>query len=406
MAASSLSLLDLSTETLQQITGFLDSESLPGLRLTSRTLCFAADDAFVSCFFGHAYCFVLHPDHIERLRGIMSTPYLARRVRQITLTVNTFERMAVKDKTAYSAHAERHGLFAEPDSALDFAHTSFDNWETAVKGDWLYPSLATRHPKKCKINLNLHGGDFWHLSGLSTGVNKLLSAAQYQVFDIDDLVVDDQALSFPLEAEHMSSDDIVHTVARSITGLHFSFTCAELASAQLAPLILQQTKNLQRLSIDAIAFSHVRKLSTLPQQMWMNTDLSHLTQLRLNGIPTVSFAELSSLFERCRQTLQALDMSWIFALEPRESMDWSAIFSLIATAPQLRQLAVSNLHEHVPSTYTGWYYEVVMTSVIGSPGDAVFSLLEVDLDSAIEVQDYLKFLSRCKIAPNPKVDAG
>lgn len=86
-------LLALPMELLIRITTFLNSVILTSLRLTCKTLEAATFDQFAAHYCTNRHCFVLSADRWTLLRSqFVQCPRLTRKVKQITLTIDTWER--------------------------------------------------------------------------------------------------------------------------------------------------------------------------------------------------------------------------------------------------------------------------------------------------------------------------
>ena len=102
--ASYASLLSLPTEILDQITGYLNDEVLPTLRLTCRTIHAAVLDRFCDVYIAHLGCWIISKDRWERLHNLLSASSrpLADKVRIITFTMNELELRTTKDFVSVS----------------------------------------------------------------------------------------------------------------------------------------------------------------------------------------------------------------------------------------------------------------------------------------------------------------
>lgn len=102
--ASYASLLSLPTELLDQITGYLNDEVLPTLRLTCRTLHAAVLDRFCHVYIAHLGCWIISKDRWERLHNLLSASSrpLADKVRIITFTMNELELRTTRDFVSVS----------------------------------------------------------------------------------------------------------------------------------------------------------------------------------------------------------------------------------------------------------------------------------------------------------------
>lgn len=90
---TSVRLLALPTELLDQITGYLNDEVLTTLRLTCKVLNAAVFDRFSEAYVAHLGCWIFSKDRWERLHNLLSlgsTP-LADRIRTITFTMDELE---------------------------------------------------------------------------------------------------------------------------------------------------------------------------------------------------------------------------------------------------------------------------------------------------------------------------
>lgn len=410
MAASCPHLLEFPVETLQHIIGYVGPEWLPVLRLTCTTLRIAVDDAFAFHYLQDLCCFVMQPSRTERLNQIMTTPHLLSRVQRLTLTLGPFERIQSNQDLPMALNRGMDQGSSQRLFCRSILSQTFRDWEVALGGDWIYPSLAEMDSQRCKVRLDLLARMPESSQRIQPGLVQLLRAARCQKFDIDDIIIDDVGLCYPLESA-LNHEDLVSTLARSLTGFHFTFTAAALPSAPVAVEVSQRTKTLQRLSIDAsaLAASHQARPNTCPEQMWARTNLSHITELRLTGIYSVTFSELLLLFTGCNSTLQSLDMSWIWACEPSETKGWSSIFSCLQSAPHLQNLALANLHEFV-SRHPWNPYWLISATEDRPPGGSHSTIddvappaseIEIDLRGRFEVQAYLAYLSNCKISADP-----
>lgn len=97
--ASYARLLSLPPEILDQITGYLNDEVLPTLRLTCRTLHSAVLDRFCDVYIAHLGCWIISKDRWERLHNLLSASSrpVADKVRIITFTMNELELRTTKD---------------------------------------------------------------------------------------------------------------------------------------------------------------------------------------------------------------------------------------------------------------------------------------------------------------------
>ncbi|KAK4502239.1 hypothetical protein PRZ48_005664 [Zasmidium cellare] len=85
-------ILQLPPEILTHIASFVKVEpDLLELRLTCRSLAAAAFDLFANEFIANLRCFVLDPVRLHRVNSILSRPHLARKVREVTFTVDGCE---------------------------------------------------------------------------------------------------------------------------------------------------------------------------------------------------------------------------------------------------------------------------------------------------------------------------
>lgn len=86
-------ILNLPTEILDQITGYLNDEVLPTLRLTCQTLHAAIFDRFCDVYIAHLGCWVISKDRWERLYNLLSSSSrsLSDKVRTLTLTLDELE---------------------------------------------------------------------------------------------------------------------------------------------------------------------------------------------------------------------------------------------------------------------------------------------------------------------------
>lgn len=97
--ASYASLLNLPTEILDHITGYLNDEVLPTLRLTCRTLHAAVLDRFCDVYIAHLGCWMVSKDRWDRLHNLLSAGSrpLSDKVRTVTFTMNELELRSEED---------------------------------------------------------------------------------------------------------------------------------------------------------------------------------------------------------------------------------------------------------------------------------------------------------------------
>lgn len=102
--ASYAGLLNLPTEILDQITGYLNDEVLPTLRLTCRILHAAVLDRFCDVYIAHLGCWIISKDRWERLHNLLSASSrpLPDKVRTITFTMNELELSTTQDFVSVS----------------------------------------------------------------------------------------------------------------------------------------------------------------------------------------------------------------------------------------------------------------------------------------------------------------
>lgn len=92
-SASHAGLLNLPTEILDRITGYLNDEVLPTLRLTCKTLQAAIFDRFCDAYIAHLGCWVISKDRWERLHNLLTTSSktVSGKVQTITFTMDELE---------------------------------------------------------------------------------------------------------------------------------------------------------------------------------------------------------------------------------------------------------------------------------------------------------------------------
>lgn len=97
-------ILNLPTEILDQITGYLNDEVLPTLRLTCKTLHAAISDRFCDVYIAHLGCWVISKDRWERLHNLLTASGrpVSGKVRTITLTMDELELRTTEDFVSVS----------------------------------------------------------------------------------------------------------------------------------------------------------------------------------------------------------------------------------------------------------------------------------------------------------------
>jgi hypothetical protein len=104
--ATGKSLLTLPPELLDHITGYLNDEVLPTLRLVSKPFQAAIFDRFCEAYVAHIGCWIISRDRWERLYNLLSassTP-LSNKIRTIIFTLNELELRSEKDFVSVSGY--------------------------------------------------------------------------------------------------------------------------------------------------------------------------------------------------------------------------------------------------------------------------------------------------------------
>jgi hypothetical protein len=104
--ATGKSLLTLPPELLDHITGYLNDEVLPTLRLVSKPFQAAIFDRFCEAYVAHLGCWIISRNRWERLYNLLSassTP-LSNKMRTITFTLDELELRSEKDFVSVSGY--------------------------------------------------------------------------------------------------------------------------------------------------------------------------------------------------------------------------------------------------------------------------------------------------------------
>jgi hypothetical protein len=104
--ATGKSLLTLPPELFNHITGYLNDEVLPTLRLVSKPFQAAIFDRFCEAYVAHLGCWIISRDRWERLYNLLSassTP-LSKKMRTIVLTLDELELRSEKDFVGVSGY--------------------------------------------------------------------------------------------------------------------------------------------------------------------------------------------------------------------------------------------------------------------------------------------------------------
>jgi hypothetical protein len=107
--ATGKSLLTLPPELLDHITGYLNDEVLPTLRLVSKPLQTAIFDRFCEAYVAHLGCWIISKDRWERLYNLLSassTP-LSNKMQTITFTLDELELRSEKDFVSVSGYPRK-----------------------------------------------------------------------------------------------------------------------------------------------------------------------------------------------------------------------------------------------------------------------------------------------------------
>jgi hypothetical protein len=118
--ASHARLLNLPTELLDQVTGYLNDEVLPTLRLTCKILHAVTFDRFCDVYIAHLGCWIISKDRWERLHNLLSasSSLLSDKVRTITLTLDELELRTARDFVSVSGYPHNRTYWSDYSRSL------------------------------------------------------------------------------------------------------------------------------------------------------------------------------------------------------------------------------------------------------------------------------------------------
>ena len=357
------SLLKLPTELLDRITGCLNDEVLPILRLTCRTLHAAVVDRFCDAYIAHLGCWIVSKDRWERLYNLLSARSLPLfdKAWIITLTMDELELRTADDFVSVSGfpyqrtHSNDHGRDIELEQ---YCHVSPNIAMEAAAVEHrgvadLTVMLRVMERAKilgCSIRLELAPASPFDnkmppLHSQAKDVQIQLQQAIAQVRPRIETINLDRVRHMCLENTFMGLEDEVQESFASLR----EFTLTPLMGdykrrhkvkhTEVARAILTSAQHLRKLSLHVssrlIGNGAYERVQRWAPPLLLANGLGELESLTLRSVP-LSLEILLEILRRCSSTLTHLELS----LDPKACFGdaWMDVWERLASMKRLRYL--------------------------------------------------------------------
>lgn len=323
---------------------YLDTEMLPAVRLTCKTLDSIVFDRFAETHFAHIYCCVSKPAAFHRLKDILQNSQVLRaRIKHVTLTDNPFEDL--------------------PPSALHVVRGSNqpvdDNYERVFMGYILQQESGTMTgaglilmqralrdlkdlPQGVSVDVDLMRNG-WFREQHEHGFQSTIIALAISQTTVSSLAFDYRSL------EHID-DVLVHGRADLLASMSTITSLTYIGDFWLYPRrpnlavcieILRSMTRLRHLTFatyppsdDGDYVGRYLYILRVPQEIWAAIDFSHLASLDLSHtVLNITEQDFSRLMAQCRSTLTHVKLRRVALWTSDEA--WKLVGEALLTMPEL-----------------------------------------------------------------------
>lgn len=312
----------LPVEVAHRALSFLDTEMLPAVRLTCKTLEAITFNRFAEAHFAHVYCWVGKPKAFRRLKDILqNSPALKTRTRRLTLTDSPFEELdsalhvmrEQRDKSDRNGRSSIFDSIMEEGGDLGTGHILMHRilrdlkdlaQDVSVDVDLIHTRFEWGHGT---VRNHIIHSALFSLTMSNTEV-KSLAIDYVDLRDLDDLLAhgrDDFMTS-------MSTIESLTFVGRFWRRLD--------SSVYVAPALvdlLRSIRQLRHLTFDIQrplayeeSYTQWRGPTQAPREFWQAINYTNLVSLTLRhcGLSTTE-QDLRQILGQCRSTLTHLTLS-------------------------------------------------------------------------------------------------
>ena len=363
--SSHASLLSLPTEILDHITGYLEDEVLPTLRLTCKTIHAATLDRFGEVYVAHLGCWIISKDRWERLYNLLSASNkpLSDKIRTITLTTDELELRTARDFVSVSGfphnrtHWENYSRrlsqeqFRHADHNIAIEAATVEQHGAADLAAMLRVLKEVRS-RDCFIRLKISPGD--PLAHEMPPLNSRAKDVQAQLLQA---IVQVKPLVESISLDRIRHKELEITLAGLEDEIREPFAC--LREFTLTPLMgdyhkRHKTKTHEIARAILTSAQHLRKLylhvssrlvgkggSTYKRaQQWtpyllLANGLGELESLTLLWVP-LSLDDLLEILRRCSRTLTYLELRLDQKADPGDA--WLSLWEQLASMESLQHL--------------------------------------------------------------------
>jgi anti-anti-sigma regulatory factor len=385
-------LLDLPIEILDHITGYLNDEVLPTLRLTCRTLHGATLDRFCDVYIAHLGCWIISKGRWERLHNLLSASSspLSDKVRTITLTLDELELRTARDFVSVSGYPHNRTYWSDYSRSLSQEQHRHAEHNIAIEAAAvehygaadlavMLRVLKQARSHDCSIRLELAPANplankMAPLHPRAKEIQAQLHHAIVQAKPRMDVISLDRVRHMDLEDPLMGLEDEVREPFASLR--EFTLTPLmgdyhrrhKVKSFEIARTILTSAQHLRKLYLHVSSrlvgkggCTYKRAQRWAPYLLLAN-GLGELESLTLLWVP-LSLDDLLEILRRCSRTLTYLELRLDQKANGGES--WWKLWEQLASMERLHHLKL----ERPQAWFPGMYYTYSARSEFVSRGE-------------------------------------
>lgn len=338
----------LPEEVVDYALSFLDTEMLPSVRLTCKTLEAITFNRFAEAHFAHVYCWVAKPKAFRCLEDtLQNSPALKTRIRRVTLTDNPYE-----DLPESALHIVREKRDKDDQNGRDSMDSIMHEGDDLGTGRVLMQRVLRdlkNLPQNVLVDVNLtHSRPVGRRRHVQERIARsVLFSLAISNTAVESLATDYASLENLDDTLAYGRDDFMASMS-TIKSFTFvgGFGPVYAALVDLLRSIRQLrhlTFEIQRPSADEEYFGQLRCPIQARREFWLDINYTNLVSLTLRHFAlNTTEQDLRQILGQCRSTLTHLTLSRVAFLAGGDC--WKCIGEVLLTMPRLVFVELQMVH--------------------------------------------------------------